>query len=393
MLRRLLLTTFVVGVSFTLATLLWLVAGNSSSAQVEKKNCPADFHWERMSGQCCVQDEDTIPRFGHIGYTGNSLCDDGYAGVYVHRPTTDGKGPPGCPNYTSFAFLTECTKKNGGADAAVPGGSTLGGGGVIRDASEAVYEGGGGPSNRDLATAGAITGTMGAAAGAAALARGRLSGPGAANARIKQLTERLAALDRQYSDAAQALDKAHQDREALEQERKVLEALAGAFQSQQTRLDGIMARIEAYRGSLNTSRAMFSISAALAGLAGLLAAPAIIPQIGVLAGLGLEAKAMEVTALSIRSAALRLCAALAAAVAGGLRSIQSDVWKNIGDGFSDAKARTAQLQSQIRGELNRIPAEYEEATRRQDEALARVNEIRSQQVQVNEELQRAREGA
>ena len=78
-----------------------------------------------------------------------------------------------------------------------------------------------------------------------------------------------------------------------------------------------MARIEAYRGSLNTSRALFSISAALAGLAGLLAAPAIIPQIGVLAGLGLEAKAMEVTALSIRSAALRLCAALAAAVAGG----------------------------------------------------------------------------
>ena len=69
---------------------------------------------------------------------------------------------------------------------------------------------------------GAITGTMGAAAGAAALARGRLSGPGAANARIKQLTERLAALDGQYSDAAQALDKAHQDREALEQERKVL---------------------------------------------------------------------------------------------------------------------------------------------------------------------------
>ena len=387
--QRLLVGAFAVGVSFTLASFLWLAARSAAGAQGE--NCPAEFHWERMSGQCCVQDYETLPRHGRIGYTGNSICDDGYRGVYEHRPTSDGKGVDGCPGYTSFPFLTECTKSDGAAGGAAAGSGTLGGDGAIRDASEALYGGGGGPSNGDLATAGAVTGAIGAAAAGAALARGRL-GPGAANAHTKELTDRLARLDREYSDAAQALEKAHEQRESLERERKVLEALAGAFQSQQPRLDDMIARIEAYRGSLANSRSLFAISAALAGLAGLLAAPALIAQIGVVAGLGLEAQAMRLTALSIRNAGIRLCASLAAAIAGAMRGIQSDVWKDIRDGFVAAKARTADLQGQIRGELNRIPREYDEATRRQDEARARVEEIRSQQVQVYEELQRARGG-
>lgn len=75
----------------------------------ERKNCPTGFLWERLSGQCCVQDRGTLPENGKIGYTGNSLCEDGYVGGYEQRPTTDGEGPPGCPNYTSYAFLLSCT--------------------------------------------------------------------------------------------------------------------------------------------------------------------------------------------------------------------------------------------------------------------------------------------
>lgn len=80
----------------------------AQDADPERLNCPVGFHWERMSGQCCVQDWETLPANGKIGYTGNSLCEDGFQGEYEQRPTTDGLGLPGCPNYTSFAFLTAC---------------------------------------------------------------------------------------------------------------------------------------------------------------------------------------------------------------------------------------------------------------------------------------------
>lgn len=80
----------------------------AQDAEPERMNCPVGFHWERMSGQCCVQDRETLPANGKIGYTGNSLCEDGFVGEYEQRPTTDGLGPPGCPNYTSYAFLTAC---------------------------------------------------------------------------------------------------------------------------------------------------------------------------------------------------------------------------------------------------------------------------------------------
>jgi len=74
----------------------------------DRQNCPDGFFWERMSGQCCVQDRSLLPPHGKIGYTGNSLCEDGWFEVYGRRPTTDGNGPPGCPGYNSFVFLLEC---------------------------------------------------------------------------------------------------------------------------------------------------------------------------------------------------------------------------------------------------------------------------------------------
>jgi hypothetical protein len=151
MLRRLLVTLFAVGVGIPLTfALLWVIDVKLVAAQVERKNCPAGFHWERMSGQCCVQDYETIPDHGRIGYTGNSICDDGYAATYEQRPTTDGQGPPGCPGYTSFAFLTSCIKSG----SAVSGGD---GGISIRDLSDAVFHGGSGPSARELAAVGGLS--------------------------------------------------------------------------------------------------------------------------------------------------------------------------------------------------------------------------------------------
>jgi hypothetical protein len=76
-----------------------------------------------MSGQCCAQDPATLPAHGKIGYTGNSLCEDGYVGEYEQRPNTDGKDLPGFPGITSLTFLT-ASRPAGSA------GSTAGGGGA-----------------------------------------------------------------------------------------------------------------------------------------------------------------------------------------------------------------------------------------------------------------------
>jgi hypothetical protein len=91
-----------------MAVLIGGVATSRAGEQPERLNCPTGFIYERLSGQCCVQDRATLPLHGKIGYTGNSLCEDGYQPEYEQRSTTDGLGPPGCPAYTSFAFLVAC---------------------------------------------------------------------------------------------------------------------------------------------------------------------------------------------------------------------------------------------------------------------------------------------
>jgi hypothetical protein len=151
MLRRLLVVLLVAGLSSVLAVaFVWAIEGNRASAQEPGWNCPEDFHWERTSGQCCVQDYDTIPDHARLGYTGNSICDEGYEGVYEQRPTKDGGGVAGCPNYKSFAFLKRC-----GAPYGVrPGGTAA----VLDRPSEALYGGGTEPSPADLATVGGIVG-------------------------------------------------------------------------------------------------------------------------------------------------------------------------------------------------------------------------------------------
>ncbi|MDH5201617.1 MAG: hypothetical protein OEW93_12070, partial [Candidatus Bathyarchaeota archaeon] len=192
MLQRLLVTLLAVGVSIPLSlALLWAIDGNLTSAQedqpqYERKNCPSGFHWVRLSGQCCVQDEGTLPGHGKINFDGTSICEDGYTPEYERRPTTDGEGPPGCPNYTSFPFLTACHATDSGG-AAVPAGGAISGAGApsnrvqeaIRDASEALYEGGGGPSKQDLALTGGVVGGFGLLAALGTFVAAAPPGPGA----------------------------------------------------------------------------------------------------------------------------------------------------------------------------------------------------------------------
>lgn len=78
----------------------------SAQDEPERQNCPAGFVWIRMSGTGCVQED--VPPNGRISYVGDSICNDGFVGIYEQRPTTDGKGVPGNPQATSFAYLLEC---------------------------------------------------------------------------------------------------------------------------------------------------------------------------------------------------------------------------------------------------------------------------------------------
>lgn len=166
-------------------------AGIASAApdEPDDKNCPPGFTWIRMSGTGCVQED--LPANGKIGYDGNSLCIDGYVGIYERRATTDGEPAPGGP-YTSFAYLLSCVTPEEYARGV-----------------ERLAEREDGPSTLRTGAAGlAIAGGLSVLGGAAVLAnrrRTRLADEAAAQERRDQrrqaLQDRLAALTTQQQDA------------------------------------------------------------------------------------------------------------------------------------------------------------------------------------------------
>lgn len=201
------IAAIVAAVSFAVLAIALALVSSPALAQ-ERANCPNGFFWERMSGQCCVQDRATLPAYGRIGYTGNSLCAEGYEGIYERRPTTDGQGPPGCPGYTSFVFLVECVtpgewdkraqelarerdKKN----------EPVGG------AASTLYGGGGKPSKEQVAGAGAAAAAL--TAGAVAATR---SGVPTQRRRLEQL---LRDADRQYRRLLQQEDVAYREWQSM----------------------------------------------------------------------------------------------------------------------------------------------------------------------------------
>ena len=194
-----------------LAVGLMLVVSATSARAQERENCPDGFVWERKSGQCCVQDRSTLPRNGKIGYTGNSLCIEGYEGIYERRPTTNGEGPPGCPGYTSFAYLVECVTPEEWDKRAQELAAErdkrdepLGG------AAGALYGGGGKPTKGQLAGTGAAAAALlGAGAAAVGLSRGGVP------AERRRLERRLRDADRSYRRLLQKEDVAWREWQSL----------------------------------------------------------------------------------------------------------------------------------------------------------------------------------
>ena len=194
-----------------LAVGLMLVVSATSARAQERENCPDGFFWERMSGQCCVQDRKTLPRNGKIGYTGNSLCIEGYEGIYERRPTTNGEGPPGCPGYTSFVYLVECvTPEEWDKRAQELAAERDKRDEPLGSAAGALYGGGGKPTKGQLAGAGAAAAALGAGAAAAAgLSRGGVP------AERRRLERRLRDADRSYRRLLQKEDVAWREWQSL----------------------------------------------------------------------------------------------------------------------------------------------------------------------------------
>jgi len=377
-------TALLVGLLAVLLLDLALGAAGDALAQ-ELDNCPEGFHWERMSGQCCVQDFDTIPEHGLIGYTGNSICDEGYTGVYERLPTKNREGVAGCPNYASFAFLEECLKKDSGA------GGAIGGGGLIRDASQTLYGGGGGLSKEELAALGAGAATV--AAAGSALRGGRLSG----RARMRQLADRLADANRQLEEAVRELEEAREAREKLLGERKLLEAVIDAAQLQEARLKELMAIIDAYRNRLRFTRNYLSASALLFALAGALAAIKGVAALrwAIATSLTVSDAAKKATLLlheGAVNAILRAGMSVYLWVTQGMGSIQDATWLKLKQSFADHKAKVAIFEEKMKGELNEVQKKYDAAQSRVEEASTRVADLRSWRTRIAQQMQLALQG-
>ncbi len=86
-----------------------LLSFQQARAKATQENCPDGFVFIRMSGQCCVQRDTTLPEHGLIGYVGNSYCADGYISETERRRA---KGPvPGCPGQTTWSYLLSCKSR------------------------------------------------------------------------------------------------------------------------------------------------------------------------------------------------------------------------------------------------------------------------------------------
>ena len=405
MLRKLLVGAFVVSVSFTLASFLCLAAGSPAWAQVERKNCPADFHWERMSGICCVQDRETLPENGKIGYVGDSLCIEGYVGVYDHRQTTDGKGVDGCPGYTSFAFLEKCLtpeeheqfrqQESGGG---VTGGSgTATGTGApgnrieeaIRDASEALLGGGNGPSPGNLAATGALLGGT-----ALTLLAGStiLGSPVPATPASQAALDRLRDLDRQFEEAARELEAAREARESLYQRRRASEMAAERADWQMARLAEQIARAQANLRIADISKTAWAISGICVAAAGVASALAAYTAASAAGAVAPEAAAAAQAAwASVRQALLRFWAGGAISYAGSMTG-RPVGWTALKDTLAQTKANAALIQGRIRADLDHLRDAYDDANKRLDNATERVDKLRSQRTGAAEELRAARQG-
>jgi len=360
-----------------------LFAMAASARAQERENCPDGFFWVRMSGQCCVQDQSTLPAHGKIGYTGNSLCEDNWYEVYDRRATTNGEGPPGCPGYTSFVFLLECVssfeeaqQRQAEIDAAAGGSSApppylTGGDSGLNPLSDALYGGGGMPSKSDLALTGGIIGSLLAGIGLSTL---RGSGGTVADRRTRELLDQLKSNERELAEAQAAVDKAREDREALWQQRREFEAAAETMRSRLELLDLQMRRFDANIDMANKGKyALF----ALGLIATIVSLEAALPVAGAAALTGLEAWNVAV---------YKFLVALETGGGGFLSGMMAAEWQRLKLATSEAKTNVVLVRDGIVDHVKDLSRQYDDANARLDAATQHMNDVRAEGARISQQI-------
>jgi len=385
-----------------LAVGLMLVVSATSARAQERKNCPAGFVWERMSGQCCVQDRSTLPSHGKIGYTGNSLCEDGWFEVYDRRPTTDGNGPPGCPGYTSFVFLLECAssreeaqRRQAEVDAAAAGGSgATGGGGLnMSPLSDALYGSGGIPAKDDLALAGGAVAALLATLGLSTL---RGSSGAALDRQTRDLLDQLRRNEREFEEAQRALDKANEERQAIEWSRAELQRLSDELQA---RLNRLLTGIEQCDHNITIGNvgkwtlAGLGLLAAIASFAAWAwATPAAVPASGggmasLEAALGGLGAAVDKIMIDILAATAKLSVSTATFL-GGLQAHFAWVgpWQRLKESTASLRTNASFLRGRVQGQIEDLNKAYDAADARVKEATANLDRVRAEGGRISQQI-------
>lgn len=403
------------------AGVAWLVVGFALlpappvHAQ-EQGNCPDGFTWERMSGQCCVQDRSTIPPHGKIGYTGNSFCEDGWYDVFDRRPTTDGQGPPGCPGYTSFVFLVDCASSPEAAkeeqakiDAAVnnplapPPANTNtngnAGGSGLNALSDALFAGGNMPSASDLALSGGILATILGVVGASTL---RGSGGAVVGQRTRDLLNRLKSEQREIDRAQQAADKAVKERDAIERQRSDLRRMASQLEQRLNDLEKGLAQCDYNLGVANDAKFVLSGLGLVAAIVSFAAWAAAVPAataaaaeapgaavvvdefLGVLNGVA----ARIVSGLGDITTAFLKLGVSTETFGGGLMAHfrWSGPWQRMKADINSLTANTSFLKGRVQGQIDDLNRAYEQADARAKDAMANLERARGEADQISQQI-------
>jgi peptidoglycan hydrolase CwlO-like protein len=396
-----------IGIVLLAVGLMLVVSATSARAQ-ERKNCPNGFVWERMSGQCCVQDRSTLPSHGKIGYTGNSLCQDGWYEVYDRRSTTDGEGVDGCPGYTSFVFLLECAssreeaqRRQAEVDAAAasnplsPPSSTAGGGSGLNLFSDALYRSGGSPSPNDLALAGGAVAALLATLGLSTL---RGSGGAALDRQTRDLLDQLRRNEREFEEAQRALDKANEERQAIERSRAELQRLSDELQA---RLDRLLTGIQQCDRNITIANygkwtlAGLGLVAAIASFAAWAwAAPAAAPasasaggMASLQAALGGLGAAVEKIMIDILAATAKI--SISGITFGGSLAAHFEwtgPWQRLKESTASLRTNASFLRGRVQGQIEDLNKAYDAADARVKEATANLDRIRAEGGRISQQI-------
>ena len=168
---------FAVAAAFVALGLLLIAAAGQTRAATSDptgSTCPDGYHWERLSGVGCVQNN--LPPNARYSYTSAAICNDGFIGVHEPGPNDYGADP-------NASYLVACLTQAelDARNAATPtpaangngGGPALGAGPLDKLASGLIEEGVSQPNPADADLGGlAATGVLLLSVGGAVAAGG-----------------------------------------------------------------------------------------------------------------------------------------------------------------------------------------------------------------------------